>query len=236
MVRAVDLALGFALLGLGGNAAQTEDCAVLDGQAARWTIREWEANPACLRSRQDLAVRVLRRAFESRQFDDWERVRSWPELGSRVIPRVKFESDRPGRQVLIPQGDTWVVSRAEPPTTGLIVLFHPLCSPSQRALRALAGDPRLDEAFFVGPVDGNFSIEPWRQWQEDHPRWKPYVAFRKADWPEVAEWATPTFIVVVGGSVVHTVVGWPPEGNWEAWKAGVSKLPTPEHRSASGSR
>lgn len=209
----------FASLGLSCS-AQAESSFKKKLRAQELSAEFWEENRNCLSP--ELAKVVARQIFSGRKFNEWGKIREWPEL--KEAPAVIFDNQGDGRNVLIPEKTNWVVRKTNPPETGILALFHPLCSPSKRALNSLSSEKELKDAFFLAPASPSYEIKPWEQWKKAYPDWKMQVAYHENEWPEVKEWATPTFIFIFRGKIIHTVVGWPPEGNLESWKSGIEKL------------
>lgn len=208
------------------DATQVEATLHADARSGTLSVASYETARDCLGPRPELAEHLARRLFASRRFDDLDEIRDWHELFSARIPRVVLDSagDESGRAVLLPRESDWLVTRVAPPRNGIVVLFHPLCSPSGRALKALEAEVPLGDAFFLAPAAPSFALAPWAQWQTSYPQWRPQIAHRESDWPELADWATPSFIFLRDGKAVHTIVGWPPEGNWSSWRVGVARL------------
>lgn len=105
--------------------------------------------------------------------------------------------------------------------THLIVIAHPLCAFSHRAMQALQADPLLapllaQHATWLAPVDGRLYLDVLDQWNRENPSTPILLTKHHADWPMLDDWATPNFYLLHNGQVLGRVTGWPKEGNREA--------------------
>ena len=103
----------------------------------------------------------------------------------------------------------------------LVVVSHPGCQFSQRAIAALENDPALDAALparriFVAPSFGSLQLGRIGHWNAAHPSSPHVLVDRPQDWDFVQQWSTPQFLFLVDGKVVASVEGWPEEGQAEA--------------------
>lgn len=107
--------------------------------------------------------------------------------------------------------------------TRLVVITHPLCAFSRRAMEALAGDDGLSSLLgpiiWLTPVDQTLNLSTLSEWNEAHPQMPMVIAKSRADWPFVDQWATPVFYVLKDGALTGKLVGWPAEGNRQALMA-----------------
>lgn len=98
----------------------------------------------------------------------------------------------------------------------VVVLSHPRCGFSQRAIAAIEADPvlsaRLGDALWLSPPSGSLDLSDVQAWNRAHPGARLSYAVAMRDWPQFDNWATPVFYFMRGGKVVATVTGWPTEG------------------------
>jgi hypothetical protein len=110
----------------------------------------------------------------------------------------------------------------------LIVVAHPGCHYTQRAVAAIEHDPSLKAAIashstWIVPADRNPDLTPFVAWNHDHPEAAMSLVSARAAWPEVDVWQTPLFLYFEDGKLVDKIVGWPAEGNMEALRKMVAR-------------
>lgn len=116
----------------------------------------------------------------------------------------------------IDEGPT-LIQREVPKRSGLqlIVMSHPHCHFSTQLLEAAERDEELrsllSEALWLAPVGSDLSAGSIREWNERTPWASLQLVNAVAEWPEIQDWATPTFHFVKDGQVKETVSGWIPE-------------------------
>lgn len=117
-----------------------------------------------------------------------------------------------------------------PPTGGhIIVVAHPLCHFSQRAMVAINGDATLEALFekrasLLAPVDGRLELGVLRTWNSTFPSFRVALAYARDEWPEIDYWGTPTFYFFGDGGLIEKIVGWPPEGRLEDLRAAARRV------------
>lgn len=99
----------------------------------------------------------------------------------------------------------------------VVVVSHPRCHFSRDAMRDIADDPVLAQAFdaharWLAPPDGSFSLDAIQAWNRENPGQTVALAFRREEWPIIDSWSTPTFYFLDDGVVVAKVEGWPRGG------------------------
>lgn len=132
-----------------------------------------------------------------------------PIRGEKGLPMV-YEVDRTGSS-LRPR---YVDIRTG---TKLIVVAHPLCAFSRRAMETLAADtelrPLLPDVLWMAPVDQLLFLDVVSNWNQSHPLTRIVLARRLSDWPMFQNWATPHFYLLRDGKLVDDFAGWPKSGN-----------------------
>lgn len=98
--------------------------------------------------------------------------------------------------------------------TQIIVVAHPSCAFTRRAVADLKAAPGGSAWFFAGahwltPQDRRFGIDTLRDWNRQHPDAAMSVVYKEKDWRELDTWNTPTFYFIKDGRVVRKIVGWP---------------------------
>lgn len=114
--------------------------------------------------------------------------------------------------------------------SGLILVMHPYCGPSRRALETFATDARLlalspDRLAVVAPVAGSMGWSGIAAWNREHPAFRIVIAYRAEEWPEIATMGTtPQFIAASDGKVIDHFAGWPSEGAAARFDALMDRL------------
>lgn len=169
-----------------------------------------------------LEVRELHRTYiAARRWEDARRlVGRFPELALEPIPATIDPGPDPGGHPAV-----WRVSLVEDAihrepldlSRGrvLIVVSHPGCGFSRRALAALR-EPALRDrlparTYFVVPPFGSIDIPRLRHWNAEFPTQEHRFADREGDWPFGHRiWDLPTFVLLEEGVHRATLQGWPP--------------------------
>lgn len=104
--------------------------------------------------------------------------------------------------------------------TKLVVVSHPLCAFSRRAMETIAADTALGpimarHATWLAPADQRLHLEAVSAWNRDHPSTPIVIARHRTDWPMFDAWATPQFYLLRNGKLLAKFSGWPKEGNRE---------------------
>lgn len=158
----------------------------------------------------------------TRRFDDANALaRSHPGLQLQALPPVPTADDPGAGRVVVwrPAAaaaalSAQVVEQDVP--TRVVVLSHPRCGFSQRAIAAIEADPvlsaRLGDALWLAPPNGSLDLHDIQVWNRAHPGARLSYAVAMGDWPQFDSWATPVFYFMREGRVVATVTGWPSEG------------------------
>ncbi len=99
----------------------------------------------------------------------------------------------------------------------VVVVAHPSCGFSRRAMDDIESDPVLGPLFaehanWLAPQDGRLYVEQLQQWNHEHPAIRMTVAVDRREWPAIDDWATPTFYFFKGGELMAKVSGWPLDG------------------------
>lgn len=159
-----------------------------------------------------------------------------PEAGRKPPPSMRsFSRIRNGQPSL------WVVT-PDPHTRELvrfrfnlrapaqvIVLASTGCHFSASAARDIEADPLLRESFreygqWVAPPDEVTAFDAVSEWNQAHPALRLGIAYDNASLPMVERIETPVFYFLDHGTVVDTVVGWPPGGNLDAVRRGLRRI------------
>ena len=111
----------------------------------------------------------------------------------------------------------------------VIVLASTGCHFSANAARDIEADPLLRDLFreyaqWVAPADEITAFDAVRDWNQAHPALRLGIAYDNAALPMVERFETPTFYFLDHGTVIDTVVGWPPGGNLDAIRGGLRKI------------
>lgn len=110
----------------------------------------------------------------------------------------------------------------------LVVVAHPNCGFSRRAVHAMSTDPQLQElartALWIAPAAGPSAWDRILAWNAEHPEASLSYAWREQDWPMIDDWATPSFYFLPDGKVEARVRGWPEESRSAELLAAAAKL------------
>lgn len=159
------------------------------------------------------ALVAARRWEEARAFSE-----RFPALPLETLPELRDErSDAASPAVLRPDPSAKVLVRQSVVLgkgAQLVVVSHPDCGFSRRAIAALESDDALDRALparrlYLAPTFGRLGFDRINQWNAQHPRFPHVLVDRPAEWTFIQTWATPQFLFLVDGKLVEAVTGWP---------------------------
>nr|WP_298126527.1 hypothetical protein [uncultured Pseudoxanthomonas sp.] len=147
--------------------------------------------------------------------------RAHPALQLPVLPPVPAIDDAAAGQLVVwrpadAAESLFAQAVDQDALTRVVVLSHPRCGFSQRAIAAIEADPalsaRLHDALWLAPPNGSLDLADIQAWNRVHPGARLSYAVAMRDWPQFDSWATPVFYFMREGRVVATVTGWPKEG------------------------
>ncbi len=177
---------------------------------------------------------LYRSAVVTRRFDDANALaRAHPALQLPVLPPAPVADDPGAGQVVVwrPADDAEALSAQVVDLhvpTRVVVLSHPRCGFSQRAIAAIEADPvlsaRLRDALWLAPPNGSLDLSDVQAWNRTHPGAPLRYAVAMRDWPQFDSWATPVFYFMREGRVVATVTGWPQEGRARELHAAFAQM------------
>ena len=110
----------------------------------------------------------------------------------------------------------------------ILVVSHPQCGYSQRAVADISRDEQLHALFrvrshWLAPQDGRLTPKVHADWNATHPDHSLAIVHRASELPEVDTWSTPTFYFLRDGAVVAKVIGWPKGGRRDELLAAARK-------------
>lgn len=96
----------------------------------------------------------------------------------------------------------------------LVVVSHPLCGFSRRAMAFISDEPELAAAIdgnvlWLAPVGTQLHVEVMQAWNREHPSTPVVIPHTRADWPMLHDWSTPSFYLLQDGELVDHFSGWP---------------------------
>lgn len=168
-------------------------------------------------------VEAMHRLYlHARLFDEARRLAALhPSVELEAVPEV-IGSRRNSAGVVTWQPGADAASLIEQPfrlrgADRIVVVAHPGCAYSRAAAEAIVGDPVLGPVFaahasWIAPPSGRLELHRFSEWNATHPASPISLAVRRADWPMIDDWATPTFHLFRGGERVGVVSGWPLDG------------------------
>lgn len=153
-----------------------------------------------------------------------------PPPSMRTFSRIR--SGQPSLWVVAPETRTRELVRFRfnlRAPAQVIVLASTGCHFSANAARDIEADPLLRELFreyaqWVAPPDEVTAYDAVREWNQAHPALRLGIAYDNASLPMVERVETPVFYFLDHGSVVDSVVGWPPGGNLDAIRRGLRRI------------
>lgn len=173
----------------------------------------------------------------TRQFDAANALaRMHPGLQLQVLPAIPAADVAGAGRVVVwrPADDAEALSAqaVEQDVLRIVVLSHPRCGFSQRAIAAIEADPvlsaRLGDALWLAPPNGSLDLRDIQAWNRAHPGARLSYAVAMDDWPQFDSWATPVFHFMREGRVVATVTGWPREGRARELHEAFAQMDAPE--------
>jgi hypothetical protein len=159
-----------------------------------------------------------------------------PEAGRKPPPSMRsfsrIRSGQPSLWIVPPDARTRELVRFRfnlRAPAQVIVLASTGCHFSANAARDIEADPLLRELFreyaqWVAPPDEVTAYDAVREWNQAHPALRLGIAYDNASLPMVERVETPVFYFLDHGSVIDTVVGWPPGGNLDAIRRGLRRI------------
>ncbi len=160
--------------------------------------------------------------------------RAHPDAGIGLLPErhtdASFADDAPAEWLLSADGKR-MTRRAVPFGSGLtlIVVSHPQCHFSQRAVEAISKDPALAETFarrghWITPRlrEEDFSVIP--EWNREHPAFAMTSVYDPNRWEGFDFRETPVFYLVVDGRIRQVIRGWPGEEQLAKLKQAIAAL------------
>lgn len=111
----------------------------------------------------------------------------------------------------------------------VVVVGAPGCHFSQSAARDIAIDAGLSaqmqaHAIWLLPQGAPDSFAAVAAWNHDHPTMHMRIAYRRDEWPQISNWATPVFYFFKDGQLLEQVTGWPGRARLDALRAAFRKV------------
>lgn len=210
--------------------AQLRNLFLLADDVAFYTLKKQDVN-SLRKIHDELRERGLanfsdsRRLYDAllqiRDFDDAHELES--DIGGNLGQRVPLIDDRTVETVpdtakrLIVEGDRLVVDVA-PIDKGkhVVVIAHPSCAFSRRAMDAIEKDEELKVAmegsYWLAPQDRTLGLDAIRDWNAQADVTKLDLMYNQWNWPLLSARSTPTFYLLNNGVIVKMVKGWPQKG------------------------
>lgn len=128
-----------------------------------------------------------------------------------------------------PDGKTLTLENVALSGTRLVLIARPNCEFTRAALKTVAADPRLREAFdgrllLLLPPDEELFLEEAARWNRERPATPLHHVYRAADWPQVDEWSSSFLYVLSDGKLVLKLDGWSPGRDLPRLKKTLSSL------------
>lgn len=100
---------------------------------------------------------------------------------------------------------------------GIVIIWHPKCHFSTRALADIRSDKELASIIFprakwVAPAGTHLDFTSIQSWNASNSDVSVTIAHRQKEWPMIDYWGSPSFYFIKDGKVGARVVGWPREG------------------------
>jgi hypothetical protein len=157
-----------------------------------------------------------------------------PDAGLARLPErhtdASFVDTAPSEWVLSADGSS-MTRRAVPMDEGLtiIVVSHPQCHFSQRAIEAIGKDPALAATFaehghWITPRLREQDFEVIPEWNREHPGFAMTSVYDPNRWKGFDFRETPVFYFLVDGQIRQVIRGWPGDGQLASLKQAVAAL------------
>ncbi|MEM9102736.1 MAG: hypothetical protein AAGB12_10465 [Pseudomonadota bacterium] len=148
-----------------------------------------------------LAKNLAQRFFNARHFEKAKLLNETYNLGLNFPKVVRTQNTKHNRTVLKYENEILTEKPFElAKGEQILIVVHPNCGPSRRFEKALAEDPvikkRFANAILIRAQGGSFAFN------KNH-----LTVFRDADWPEIPDWATPSFYYFKDGKLVNKHFG-----------------------------
>jgi hypothetical protein len=110
----------------------------------------------------------------------------------------------------------------------VVVVGAPGCHFSQAAARDIATDASLSallqsHAIWLLPQGAPDSFGAVAAWNHEHPAMRMRIAYRRDEWPQITNWATPVFYFFKDGQLLEQVAGWPGRMRLDALRVAFRK-------------
>ncbi|MEX1829015.1 hypothetical protein [Luteibacter sp. CQ10] len=161
----------------------------------------------------------------ARLFDKANKLREQhPDLHLEVAPLIvagpRDGEARPNKLGISTDGNTLLYTPIDTKGKAIVVIAHPLCHFSMKAIRDISARSDLShvfkEAIWLAPPGSSLDMKQVQGWNKSYPAATMGFMYRREDWPMLDAWATPTFYFLNNGKVVARVQGWPPQGGYES--------------------
>jgi len=97
--------------------------------------------------------------------------------------------------------------------THVLIVAHPSCHFSRRAVQAITTDESIRRALeghvrWLAPQDASFDLAIIQKWNQDFPSMPMSIVYKRQEWPIIDHWDLPTFYVIKDSVLVGKVTGW----------------------------
>jgi hypothetical protein len=152
------------------------------------------------------------------------------------VPVVHGAADRLPLVLEVENSDRLKRRSANLPETQIVVIGHPLCHFTQRAVQYINSHKDIKNVFsthslWIVPPARELDLSAVAEWNKAHPAEKMFLAYSRVGWPDFDSWDTPTFYFLKNGKVVKEVVGWPKSGNAKEIGSGLAAIGLADPRS-----
>lgn len=111
----------------------------------------------------------------------------------------------------------------------VIVISHPRCHFSERAMIQLSSDKALMKRLeghlkWLAPQSGRLDFDLFQKWNLAHPEMPFVLTYDWREWSKLLDWGTPTFYFFANGDLITRFQGWPKEGNMEKFLSSLQMI------------
>jgi hypothetical protein len=186
------------------------------GTPPTWQLRQMRASYVL--AREFDKARGLEKSLPAGSFDSLPEIVGAPRGTGPRIYRIEHG------------GNIFRVDRAALEGARIVIVAHPLCGFSRKAMAAIEADHRLmaamaDRTILVAAPKGALEVSEFLRWNRSHPSFPMHPIHAVSDWPGVDDWgSTPIFYFMRDGKLVDKLYGWQTAESKEGLRAGLMRL------------
>lgn len=185
-------------------------------------------------------IKILHQVYVAlRDFSKAERLKvKYPKIDFELIPKLQdlsgFSNSRHVWQVNESLNTLQKVDFDSSKYAHVVVVSHPNCHFSNNSIQDISADPQLKEVMkknttWLMPQDRRIDFELIKYWNATRKDFPMVLTNQKKEWPELQDWATPSFYFYKNNVLLYRFSGWPKAGNKDRLIEGLSLIGLWEH-------